>query len=197
MYCYKTFRHHSKKKTLNHPKADKQKRVEFLNQLKQFEATARPIIYIDESGFKSHDYRPYGYAKKGEKCFGKYNWQLKNKTNAIGAIHDNELFAVGLYDCSINSDIFHSWVEQLLLVEIPSNSVIVMDNATFHKRQETKELIEDAGHTILWLPPYSPDLNPIEKAWAWVKQKRKEWQLNCVDTLFFYLLWICGIFSMN
>ncbi|WP_201595851.1 transposase, partial [Psychrobacter sanguinis] len=113
--------------------------MEFLEQLKQFEATARPIIYIDESGFKSHDYRPYGYAKKGEKCFGKCNWQLKNKTNAIGAIHDNELFAVGLYDCSINSDIFHSWVEQLLLVEIPSNSVIVMDNASFHKRQETKE----------------------------------------------------------
>lgn len=45
-----------------------------------------------------------------------------------------------------------------------------MDNATFHKRQDTKELIEDAGHTQR-LPPYSPDLNPIEKAWAWVKTK--------------------------
>ena len=49
-----------------------------------------------------------------------------------------------------------------------------MDNATFHKRKDTTELIEDAGHTILWLPPYSPDLNRIEQMWAWVKQKRKE-----------------------
>ena len=67
-----------------------------------------------------------------------------------------------------------------------------MDNATFHKRKDTTELIEDAGHTILWLPPYSPDLNPIEQMWAWVKQKHKEWRLDCVYTLFFYFLWLCG-----
>ncbi|WP_201558978.1 transposase, partial [Psychrobacter sp. 72-O-c] len=73
------------------------------------------MIYLDESGFKSHDHRPYGYAQKGHHCFGIYNWQLKNQTNAIGAIHNNQLFAVGLYDSSIDSGIFHSWVVQLLL----------------------------------------------------------------------------------
>ena len=46
-----------------------------------------PIIYLDESGFKSHDYRPHGYSRKGVPCLGQYNWQLKNQTNAIGAIH--------------------------------------------------------------------------------------------------------------
>ena len=60
-----------------------------------------------------------------------------------------------------------------------------MDNATFHKRLDIQELINDAGHCILWLPPYSPDLNPIEKAWAWIKRKRKDWRLQCIDTLFF------------
>ena len=59
---------------------------------------------------------------------------------------------------------FHSWVSQLLLPNLPKNSVIVMDNATFHKRQDVQELIKDAEHTILWLPPYSPDLNPIDYA---------------------------------
>lgn len=54
-------------------------------------------------------------------------------TNAIGAIHNDQLFSVGLYDCSINSNIFHHWVKTLLLPELPQNSVIVMDNATFHK----------------------------------------------------------------
>lgn len=123
---------------------------------------------------------------------GSYNWQLKNQTNAIGAIYNNQLFAVGLYDYSINSDIFYGWVEQLLLPNLPTNSVIVMGNATFHKRQDIQELIEQAGHDILYLPPYSPDLNPIEPKWAWIKGLRKSWQMDCVDRLFFLVLWICG-----
>lgn len=59
-----------------------------------------------------------------------------------------------------------------------------MDNATFHKRKDTTELIEDAGHTILWLPPYSPDLNPIEKKWAQAKFLRQGWMVNNLPKLF-------------
>ena len=101
-----------KKKTLHHPKSDEEKRQLFAEQLAWYEKDNRPVVYLDESGFKAHDYRPYGYAKKGEKCFGEHNWQLKNQTNAIGAIYNNQLFAVGLYDCSVNSDVFHSWAQQ-------------------------------------------------------------------------------------
>ncbi|WP_174520393.1 transposase, partial [Bergeriella denitrificans] len=67
-------------------------------------------MYLDESGFKVNSYRPYAYAGRGEACYDTYNWQTKNQTNAIGAIYNNELFAVGLYDCSINSNVFLSWV---------------------------------------------------------------------------------------
>ncbi|MCC3307705.1 IS630 family transposase [Psychrobacter sanguinis] len=164
----------------------------FLEQLSEFKESDRAIIYLDESGFKSHENRPHGYSYKGKPCFGSYNWQLKNQTNAIGAIHNNQLFAIGLYECNVNADVFYSWVTQLLLPNLPKNSVIVMDNATFHKRLDIQELINDAGHCILWLPPYSPDLNPIEKAWAWIKRKRKDWRLQCIDTLFFYFLWLCN-----
>ena len=59
-----------------------------------------------------------------------------------------------------------------------------MDNATFHKRVDTQALLEQQGHKILWLPAYSPDLNPIEHMWAWVKRKRKEWLIDSVDELF-------------
>ena len=69
-----------------------------------------------------------------------------------------------------------------------------MDNAPFHRREDIKELIEQAGHTILWLPAYSPDLNPIEKVWAWVKKKRQDWRLDCIDSLFFYFMWLCDCF---
>lgn len=129
---------------------------------------------MDESGFKSHDHRPYGYSDQGKPCYGSFNWQVKNQTKAIGALCQGRLFSVGLFDCKINSDVFHFWIEHFLITELPKNSVIVMDNATFHKRADTQKLLKRYGHQILWLPPYSPDLNPIEKTWAWVKKKRKE-----------------------
>jgi transposase len=94
------------------------------------------------------------------------------------------LFAVGLFDCKINADVFHFWVERLLIPELPKNSIVVMDNATLHKRADTQALLEQQGHQILWLPAYSPDLNPIEKMWAWVKRKRKEWLVDSIDQLF-------------
>ena len=179
---------------MDHPQADETKRQLFIEQLQTYQAQNRAIIYLDESGFKPSDYRPYAYAPRGQKCFDRHNWQLKNITNAIGAIQNHQLFAVGLYNHTINSDTFHHWVENLLLPQLPINSVIVMDNAPFHRREDIKELIEQAGHTILWLPAYSPDLNPIEKVWAWIKKKRQDWRLDCIDSLFFYFMWLCDCF---
>ncbi|MBF7686122.1 transposase [Acinetobacter sp. B10A] len=135
--CIKTFRNHSEKKTLRHPQAKESLRSEFIEALDQLKQK-HPIVYLDESGFKSHDYRPYGYSLKGTPCYGSFNWQLKNQTNAIGALYQGQLFAVGLFDCKINSNVFHFWVEQFLIPELPQNSVIVMDNAAFHKRSDIR-----------------------------------------------------------
>lgn len=87
---------------MKYPKADDTKRTAFTEQLIQYQQANRPIIYLDESGFKSNEYRSYAYTPKGQKCYDTYNWQLKNLTNAIEAIHNDQLFSVGLYDCSIN-----------------------------------------------------------------------------------------------
>lgn len=133
----------------------------------------------------------------GKPCLATYNWQLKNQTNAIGAIYEGLLFGVNLFDCSIDSDVFHHWVKHTLLPELPENSVIVMDNATFHKRSDTQALIEDQKHEILWLPPYSPDLNPIEKMWAWIKKKRKAWGEESVDCLFNWFFEMCNTFKVD
>ena len=68
-------------------------------------------------------------------------------------------------------------------------------NATFHKRQDTLDALQAEGrHTVLWLPPYSPDFNPIEKTWAWIKRLRKQWRLADVNALlfwFFTLVTLC------
>ena len=61
----------------------------------------------------------------------------------------------------------------------------------FHKRLDTQALLESYGQQILWLPPYSPDLNPIENMWVWVKRKRKEWLVDSIDLLFQMFFHIC------
>lgn len=124
--------------------------------------------------------RTHGYAPIGTRCFGRHS---RGRTNAIGALIGKVFHTVGLFKANIDADIFTAWVAQDLLPKLPPNCVIVMDNATFHKRQDTQQLIRSAGHTLLFLPPYSPDLNPIERKWAQAKAIRK--QLFCSITQLF------------
>jgi len=74
-------------------------------------------------------------------------------------------------------------MEQDLIPKLPKNAVIVMDIATFHKRQDTRELIFKAGHIIEFLPPYAPDFNPIEHKWAQTKAIRRKQQCS-IEELF-------------
>ena len=142
-----------------------------------------PLIYIDESGFAHDMPRTHGYAPKGQRCFGKHDWGAKGRTNAIGALIGKVLLTVSLFESNINTDLFTGWIEQDLLPKLPANSVLVMDNATFHKSQTMQETIKRAGHTLEYLPPYSPDLNHIEKKWAQAKALRKKYHCS-IDHLF-------------
>lgn len=94
-----------------------------------------------------------------------------------------ELISVGLFDSYIDSDIFYQWTIEFLLPALKQSAVIVLDNAAFHKRHDIQQAIINAGHILIYLPPYSPDLNPIEHKWAQAKSIRRK--LRCdVDTLF-------------
>jgi len=106
--------------------------------------------------------------------------------NAIGAIVGCVFLTVCLFDSTIDSDVFHAWLTQDLLPKAPPESVMVMDNATFHKREDMKEVIRGQGHILEYLPPYSPDLNPIEKKWSQTKSVRKKLRCN-VTELFSYV----------
>lgn len=155
----------------------------FCQKIHEFNKAGRTIAYIDESGFAHDMPRTHGYSQKGKRCYGIHDWGAKGRTNAIGALTGAALLTVVLLSGSVNTDVFTCWVQQDLLPKLPKNSVIVMDNAAFHKGQEMQMSIADAGHTLLYLPPYSPDLNPIEKKWAHAKYLRRS--LNCsIDELF-------------
>lgn len=142
-----------------------------------------PLIYIDESGFSEDMPRPFGYALEGARCFGKHDWQAKHRTNAVGALTGDRLLTAALFDGSINTDVFEAWLQQGLLPVLPNGAVVVMDNASFHKSEWIQEAVEAAGCLLEYLPPYSPDLNPIEHKWAQAKALKRK--LRCsTDELF-------------
>jgi transposase len=93
------------------------------------------------------------------------------------------LLTISLFQANINTDIFTAWVLQDLLPKLPQNSVVVMDNAAFHKGAVMKQSFLEAGHTLVYLPHYSPDLNPIEKKWAQTKAIRRKLQCD-IKSLF-------------
>ncbi len=139
---------------------------------------------MDESGFAKDMPRTHGYTVKGQRCYGIKDWHARGRTNVIGAIQNFAFLTVSLFDTNINSDIFYVWLTQDLLPKMEAGSVLVMDNATFHKRKDMFEAITEKGITLDFLPPYSPDLNPIEHKWAQAKAIRKKLHCNNIDELF-------------
>ena len=158
-------------------------RATFQERLYGYQQTGYRIIYIDESGFALDAPRTHGYAPRGQRCPGKRDWHARGRVNAIGAILDFEFLSVELWECTVDSDVFHAWVTQALLPKCPPGCVVVMDNAAFHKREDIQTAIRGAGHILEYLPAYSPDLNPIERKWAQAKALRRQHRCN-PDQLF-------------
>lgn len=94
-----------------------------------------------------------------------------SRESFIAAKIETRILAPFCYKGTCNTQLFNMWLKDFLIPELKVGQVVIMDNATFHKSEESRKLIEKAGCRILFLPPYSPDLNPIEIFWANFKKK--------------------------
>lgn len=130
------------------------------------------IIYVDESGFAGNTVREYGWAARGQKVYGDRPGKRQQRTSLLLAQSRAKRFAPLLFEGTCNTTVFNTWLKTCLLPELAPGQTVVMDNAAIHKSPETKILLDEAECHLLFLPPYSPDFNPIEKTFGSLKNKR-------------------------
>lgn len=117
--------------------------------------------------------RAYGWAEKGKLVYGEVSGKRFARESFIAAKCGSKILAPLCYKGTCNTKLFNLWIEDFLIPVLKPGQVVILDNATFHKYIKTKKLIESAGCTLFFLPPYSPDYNPIETFWANFKAKIK------------------------
>ena len=129
----------------------------------------RRLVFIDETWIKSNMAPLRGWGLKGTRLRG-YAPQGRWRTMTfLAALRCDRLSAPGVFDGPINGECFRAYVEQILLPTLKPGDIVVMDNLGSHKSKAVRTAIRGAGAKLWFLPKYSPDLNPIEQAFAKIK----------------------------
>jgi transposase len=149
------------------------KRRRFLRLRERYARRGKRFVYLDESGFAPTSARRYGYAPKGKRVYGEFSGNKRPRTSLLAARIDTEFTATFLFEGTCGADIFNLWLARELCPLLGPNDVVILDNAAFHKSQTTRDLVVATGATLLFLPPYSPDLNPIEHDFGALKKIRE------------------------
>ena len=142
------------------------------------------LLFVDECGTNISLTPLYARAPKGERAYGKTprNWG-KNIT-LLASLSSEGVGASMAIEGATNKEVFESYVERFLGPSLKEGQVVVMDNLQAHKGQGVKRLIESRGAKILFLPPYSPDFNPIEEAFSKIKSSVRKAKARSKEALF-------------
>ena len=127
------------------------------------------LVFVDETGTNTAMTRTHGWGRKGKKLLAKAphgHWMTS--TFVAGLVHDG-ILAPQLLPCPMTGMIFQQWLEECLIPEMKQGSIVVIDNLPAHKVAGIRQCLEAAGMHLLYLPPYSPDFNPIEQVFAKLK----------------------------
>lgn len=113
----------------------------------------------------------YGFSKIGQRIMAEKSGNRKGKRISVIDVrnHKHQLLHPFYFEGSTNKEIFKTYLTKILLLNLPKDSYLIMDNSSFHKGEEIENLIKESNIKLIYLPTYSPDLNPIEKKWAQVK----------------------------
>jgi transposase len=135
---------------------------------------SRRLVFIDETGLSTKLARLYGRSTRGERCVSAVPHGHWRSTSFIAALRVDRLSAPFVIEGAVNAGVFTAYLENVLGPELAENDLVILDNLATHKIGAVKTLIEARGASVRYLPPYSPDLNPIEQAFAKLKAHLRE-----------------------
>lgn len=156
-------------------------RSEFVIRQKQF--APERLVFIDEAGAHVSMTPTHGWAPRGERLHDHVPRNRGTVTTMLGALTIGGLEAVMTVEGSTNSEVFHAFITQVLAPRLNYGDVVVLDNVSAHKNSRTKEFLQGLGVEMVFLPPYSPDMNPIEECWSKVKAALRRLEARTVELL--------------
>ena len=129
------------------------------------------LVYIDETGIQTQMYRQYVRSKRGKRVNICISGKHHARIGLVAAQRESALLAPHTYRGTMNVSVFEDWFENKLLSCLPKGHVIIMDNAAFHKKEVLYQIAKKYSQELIFLPPYSPEYNPIEHKWSALKRK--------------------------
>jgi transposase len=178
-------RHHAQKKTAHAAEQDRpdvvKRRQEWFEG--QVDLDPERLVFIDETWASTSMARLHGRAPKGERLRAGMPHGHWKTTTFVAGLRLTGMMATMVLDGPINRDAFQAYVEQVLVRELRPGDIVIMDNLSSHKGVAIRQAIEAAGASLLFLPPYSPDFNPIENAFAKLKALLRAAAERTVDAL--------------
>ncbi len=141
------------------------------------------MIYLDESGVSTQMTRTRARAERGQRIHDTVpggHWKM---LTILGAMDHNGMLATLAIEAATDGELFLGYLDQVLCPKLRAGHVVVMDNLGAHKVDGVRTRIEACGASLLYLPPYSPDLNPIEKAWSKLKTGMRATGARTVEAL--------------
>lgn len=144
---------------------------------------AERLVCLDETWATTNMARRYGRAPRGKRVVAAVPYGHWKTTTFIAALRHDRITAPCVFDGAINGARFLAWVKQALVPTLSEDDIVIMDNLSSHKVVGVREAIEAVGATPLYLPPYSPDLNPIEQVFAKLKAILRKIAARTIDDL--------------
>lgn len=141
------------------------------------------LVFIDETGTATNMARLRGRAKRGQRLVGRVPWGHWKILTFVAGLRQDGITAPFVIDRAMTRVIFQEYLRQCLVPTLQPGDIVVMDNLSAHKGGTVRQIIEAAGAELRYLPPYSPDLNPIEQFIAKLKAHLRQAQERSIDSL--------------
>ena len=129
------------------------------------------MVFVDETGINLGMARRYGWSPSGERVVGSAPFCRGQNVSVIGALSTEGMVTELMVQGGVDVQVFRTFINECLIPELLPGQVVIMDNLRVHKDPEIEKAILRAGASLLFLPPYSPELDPIENAWSKFKEK--------------------------